>query len=124
MKGVIRPKKTVETPDNLEMFMPPEMNLLPELGEAIPPVPEPQMTEPRPTDPQQGEPDTEVEQLPTPTVPTSPTPPPVEGSGRPSRVTKMPDKYRDSSVTQYKQGATPTLPWFMEGQTTVLLPDP
>ena len=44
MKGAIRPKKTVETPDNLEMFMPPEMNLLPELGEAIPPVPEPQMT--------------------------------------------------------------------------------
>ena len=50
MKGVIRPKKTVETQDNLEIFMLPEMNLLPELGEAIPPVPEPQMTEPRPTD--------------------------------------------------------------------------
>ena len=116
MKGIIKPKKTVETPDNLEIFMPPEMNLLPELGEAIPPVPEPQITEPRPTDPQQGEPDTEVEQLPTPTVPTSPTPPPVEGSGRPSRVTKMPDKYRDYECYPVQTGGYPHPP-MVHGET-------
>ena len=95
MKGVIRPKKVVETPDGLETFMLPEMNQLPELGEAVPPVPEPQITEPTPIDQQQEELHTEVERLPTPTAPPTPAPPPVERSDRPSRVTKMPDRYKD-----------------------------
>ena len=41
MKEVIRLKKTVETPDDMELFMSQEMNQLPELGEVVPPVSEP-----------------------------------------------------------------------------------